>query len=248
MHVVPRPDRNAAAKAASAATRAPESDPAPDQRGDRRQAWQRPGEHRQRARPERDRARSGEARQGAPVRQPAAPAGLHAPAASASSRTRPPQPASQPVADGALGQYLARPYALRVNQVALQPLRKGSRVIAGHDPRPRRQGLAALGQADARPLRDPPVGRVRAADRPDADPRRLAPARLHAPLPRAERGPRRRRRLDRPGPADGQGGARAPRARQPGHHDLPVRAPGHPGRASSTGACSRRSSSWRRAG
>ncbi len=37
----------------------------------------------------------------------------------------------QPVADGALGQYLARPYALRRNQVALQPLRKGSRVIAG---------------------------------------------------------------------------------------------------------------------
>ncbi len=93
-----------------------------------------------------------------------------------------------------LGRYLAAPYALRRSQVALLPLKQGSRVIAGLDPRPRRHRVAALGQrgrrepgrrqaaapgARAAPaLRDPPGRRRRPAHRPDADPRRLEAARL----------------------------------------------------------------------
>ena len=66
-------------------------------------------------------------------------------------------------------------------------------------------------------LRDPPGRPRRAAHRPEADPRRLEAARVDRDLPRRRQEPvlrpRRQGPDDRPGPADEQGGAAAPRAR-----------------------------------
>ena len=80
-------------------------------------------------------------------------------------------------------------YGLRRNDVALKPLRKGSRVIAGtilgrigavsHQWQPRR----TCASRSARPARR------RAAHRPDADPRRLEAARVDDALPRAGKNP-----------------------------------------------------------
>ena len=130
MHVVPREDRAASAKAAAAAARAPESDPkpaAPATAGSR-------GTGHANTASEPDTAATAAAKPKAvkerlfanPERAAAYSAGGQRQLSSTQRTT-----ASRPVADGALGQYLARPYALRENQVALKPLRKGSRVIAG---------------------------------------------------------------------------------------------------------------------
>ena len=67
-----------------------------------------------------------------------------------------------------------------------EPLRKGSKVIAG-------TVLGRIGKTDrarpARPLRDPPGGPRRAEDRPEADPRRLEAARGDRDLPRRRQEP-----------------------------------------------------------
>ena len=110
-----------------------------------------------------------------------------------------------------------------------KPLKKGARVIGGTI-----LGRIGKTRSDARParaLRAPPGRPRRAAHRPEADPRRLEAARVHGDLPLQEAQPvlRRRRRdaLDRPDHADEQGGAAAPRAPQPAHRRLRVRAPRH---------------------
>ena len=104
-----------------------------------------------------------------------------------------------------------------------------------HDPRPHRQDHAALRAAHA--VRDPPGRPRRAADRPEADPRRLEAARVDRHLPRGGQEPvlrlGLRRPVDRPDPADEQGGARRARRQQPAHRDLrlrPARRPDGPGR------------------
>ncbi len=130
MHVVPRPDRNAAAKAASTATRAPESDPAPTSAATAGKRGSGPANTASAPDPS-----AGAPAAVKPVKErlfanPQRPQALAAGGQRQLTQT-PAAPASQPVSGGALGQYLARPYALRVNQVALQPLRKNSRVIAG---------------------------------------------------------------------------------------------------------------------
>ena len=84
------------------------------------------------------------------------------------------------------GLPLQRPAASIRRQMELQPLRKGSQVIAG-------TVLGRIGKTDraraARPLRDPP-GRPRGAeDRPEADPRRLEAARGDRDLPRRRQEP-----------------------------------------------------------
>ena len=114
-----------------------------------------------------------------------------------------------------------------------------------HDPRPHRPDVEHGRAAHA--LRDPPGRPRRPADRPQADPRRLEAARVHRDLPRRRQEPvlrpRRQEPVDRPDPADEQGGAAAPRARQPAHRDLRVRPRATSAPASSTAACWPRSSS-----
>ena len=102
-------------------------------------------------------------------------------------------------------------------------------------------------RAPAPDLPDPPGRPRRAADRPQADPRRLEAARVHRDLPRAGQEPVLRRRRqepdDRPDPADEQGAARAPRARRPAHRRSTTAAAATSAPARSTAACWRRSSS-----
>jgi len=130
MHVVPRTDRAASEKAARTAARTPESDPKPTAAATAGKRGTGPANTA--AAPDTTattatRPKAVKERLFAnPQRAEAYSAGGQRQLSSA-----PPAASSQPVADGALGQYLARPYALRVNQVALQPLKKGSRVIAG---------------------------------------------------------------------------------------------------------------------
>ncbi len=98
-----------------------------------------------------------------------------------------------------------------------------------HDPRPPRQARQPRAVPE---VRDPPGRPRRPARGSEADPRRLEAARVDRDLPRQRQEPllRRRRRqpVDRPDPADEQGGARPPRARQPADRHLRVRPPGHP--------------------
>ena len=68
----------------------------------------------------------------------------------------PDRSAAQAVPADALGQYLAKPYGLRRNDVALMPLRKGSRVISG----------TILGRAGRTSLRWKPQTHVRFEIRP----------------------------------------------------------------------------------
>ena len=120
-----------------------------------------------------------------------------------------------------------------------KPLKKGARISGGTILGRHRRGPARSGTARA--LRDPPGRPRRAADRPQADPRRLEAARVDRDLPLGEAQPvlRRGRReaLDRPDPADEQAGAAAPRAAQPADRHLRVRPPrrrhrpGRPARA-----------------
>ena len=100
--------------------------------------------------------------------------------------------------------YFSRPFGGDAKDVRLRRLQARLPRDRRHDPRPhrRRRGHQGL----ARGLLDPPGGQGRAADRPEADPRRLEAARGHRDLPRL--GPQRalrrrglRRLLDRPDPA-----------------------------------------------
>ena len=144
-----------------------------------------------------------------------------------SSRPSPPRSASTP------------------SDFVTKPLKKGSRVVAGTILG--RIGKTSDDQGPARPLRAPPGRPRRPARRPEADPRRLEAARVDRDLPRQGQEPllRRRRRppLARPDPADGQGGAEPPRARQPAHRHLLLRRAATSAPARSTAACSPRSSS-----
>ena len=85
-----------------------------------------------------------------------------------------------------------------------------------HDPRPDRRRHAD--QRLAPGVHDPAGRQERAADRPQADPRRLEAARGHRGLPRRRRRPvlrpRRQEPDDRPDPADVQGAAPDPGARR----------------------------------
>ena len=127
----------------------------------------------------------------------------------------------------------------------LKPLRKGSRVIGGTILG--RIGKATETAGPAPAVRDPPGRPRRPAHRPEADPRRLEAARVDRDLPRRGQEPvlrpRRRRPVDRPDPADEQGGAGPARARRPADRDLRLRPRATSAPARSTAACWRRSSS-----
>ncbi len=129
--------------------------------------------------------------------------------------------------------YFRRVFGLGRKDIQLKRLRVGSRVVAGHDPRPPRRARRPPRPVPA--LRDPPGRPGRAADRPEADPRRLEAARVDGDLPRRRQEPvlrpRRRQPVDRPDPADEQGGARPARPRQPADRHLRLRPARHPDRA-----------------
>ena len=102
-----------------------------------------------------------------------------------------------------------------------------------HRPRSRRQGQDRPG-LEARPapqLLDPARRPRRAADRPQADPRRLEAARGERDLPRRGPQPVRDQPGRRPGAADVEGGPHPPGAGQPGHRPLRLRPRRHPLRA-----------------
>ena len=128
------------------------------------------------------------------------------------------------------GAYLNRVFGLDRTDVDMKPLAEGARVTAG-------TVLGRIGRVErdtrpARPLRDPPGGQGRAADRPEADPRRLEAARVDGHLPRGRPQPVRRQGrghpVGRPDPADEQGGADPARPRRPEHLDLRLRPARHP--------------------
>ena len=164
--------------------------------------------------------------------------------------------APQAVASDELGLYLAKPHALRRDQVTLRRCARArasspARSSAASAPARRHAGRRRARREQARrragavpALRDPARRQRRAAHRPDADPRRLEAARHDRRLPLGEPDARRRGLGDdRPDPADEQGTARAPRARQPGRRRSTAAGARTSARASSTGACSPRSSS-----
>ncbi len=112
--------------------------------------------------------------------------------------------------------------------------------------RARTRRPARLGRRRAPDLLDPARRPRRAADRPEADPRRLEAARGHRDLPRlGTQRPLRlegRLRLDRADPPLAEAAARAPRALRRAHRALRAAAATTSAPARSTGACSRRSS------
>ncbi len=110
----------------------------------------------------------------------------------------------------------------------------------GHRPLARRQGRRR--DRPAHQLLDPPGRQRRAADRPEADPRRLEAARSDGDLPRQGQEPvqREAERGGRPAALQGSAPAAGPRRRRPRH--LPVRPRRHRSRARSTAASSRCSS------
>ena len=215
-----KPTGPASATARSRPRDAPRHAPQPPH-----QAARRPRDHRFRP-PRRD------ARQAAPVRPPLAPqrAGRRRQGAARRGRLRP---------------VRVRPDRPQRQGLHHEAAQEGLARRRRHDPRPHRQGLRDRGPA--RPLRAAPGRPRRPARRPEADPRRLEAARVDRDLPRQGQEPvlRRGRRapLAGPDPADGQGGAEPPRARQPAHRHLLLRRPRHPAPARSTAACSPRSSS-----
>ena len=159
------------------------------------------------------------ARQAAPVRPPGAPALRRRRRRAAGDRAgrglrRLPQPRLRP-----------RPHRRRH-----EAARRGRPRHRRHGPRPHRPRRARHGPA--RPLRDPPGGQGRAADRPEADPRRLEAARVDRHLPRGRpqpvRGQGRGHPVGRPDPADEQGGADPARPRRPERLDLRLRPARHP--------------------
>ena len=157
-------------------------------------------------------------------------------ARSACSRT---PPARLPARPAARSSSPRPPTSPRRRAAAAQPPRLHGQAAAQgrardrrHDPRPHRQDLEARRTASA--VRDPPGRPRRPAHRPEADPRRLEAARVDRDLPRRRQEPvlrpRRQDALDRADPADEQGGAAAPGARQPAHRDLRLRPPRRPRR------------------
>ncbi len=126
--------------------------------------------------------------------------------------------------------YLTRVYGLDRSDVRLKTLKQGSPVVAGTILGRIGKTHAALRAAHA--VRDPPGRPRRPADRPEADPRRLEAARVDRDLPRGGQEPvlrlGLRRPVDRPDPADEQGGARRARRQQPAHRDLRLRPPRRP--------------------
>ena len=166
------------------------------------------------------RVRRGRGREGAAVRQPDAP-------------------------EGAAGRRQAPAHGVRVHarrgRLELVLLLRGLRPQEGrrraqaagqgppghrrHGPRSHRPHVRRARTAHA--VRDPARGPRRAADRPEADPRRLEGPRGHGHLPRAGQEPvlrgERPGRHDRPDPADEQGGARTARPREPADRGLLVR-------------------------
>ena len=183
--------------------------------------------------------------QGAPVR-PSGPAPTRArPAGSSSSST--PRPAREGGFDDLQELLLAPVRPRRQRTSACKQLKAGLARDRRHDPRPDRPDRAGQGRPPL--LLDPPRRPGRAADRPEADPRRLEAARGHRDLPRqgherALRHRRRRRLLDRPDPAAAEAAARAPRALRPADRDLRVRRARTSAAARSTAACSPRSPTW----
>ncbi len=110
----------------------------------------------------------------------------------------------------------------------LRPLKVGSKVTGGTVLGQHRRLRADRHQGRPPPqLRDPARRPRRSEDRPEADPRRLEAAGDDGDLPRRRPGPVRLGRLDRPGPADVEGGARPAGARRPPHSDLLLRAHRH---------------------
>ncbi len=169
------------------------------------------------ATPASGRRRRGRARAATAAARGAAAAG--APPRSACSPTRPartrrdaggdeparPRPPTSPIVTAT---------SLRLDPQATtcaKPLEQGRARHRRHHPRPHRRRRRRRRPAPA--LRDPPRRPRRPAHRPQADPRRLEAARVDRDLPRRGQEPvlRRRRRaaLDRPDPADEQGGARS---------------------------------------
>ena len=128
--------------------------------------------------------------------------------------------------------YFRRVFGLGRKDIELKRLRRGLARRRRHDPRPPRRPRGPQRSVPA--VRDPAGRPRRPADRPEADPRRLEAARVDRHLPRHGQEPvlrpRRREPVDRPDPADEQGGARAARARQPADRDLRLRRQRHPHR------------------
>ena len=121
---------------------------------------------------------------------------------------------------------------LLLRRPSLRPQVDGARAAEGglegdrrHRARQDRQGRRVR---PARPLLDPAGRPRRAADRPEADPRRLEAARGDGDLPRPGQEPVHRRRVGRPGAADVQAAADRARARRPAARDLLLRPRGHP--------------------
>ena len=133
----------------------------------------------------------------------------------------------------------ARPRAATSPRVRPRPatdieLKPCARARAWSPARSSAASASRTGGRAAPAVRDPAGRPRRPAHRPEADPRRLEAARVDRHLPRRGQEPvlRRRRRqpVDRPDPADEQGGADAAGAGQPAHRDLRVRPPRHPRR------------------
>ena len=164
--------------------------------------------------------------QGAPVRPPRQLARARGRRARAAAR---PEGAQGRRLRDLQGLLLAPVRAERQGRAAEAPEGRRAR-DRRHDPRPARP--AQRQQGGPPPLRDPPGRQGRPADRPEADPRRLEAARGDRDLPGLgqERALRllRRRALDRPGAADAEAPARAPRAGRQPRRALPGRALRHP--------------------
>ena len=147
------------------------------------------------------------------------PAWKRRPRAGADAPRRPPVAAARKAA------ATSRVFREGANDVYLHPLRRRRAGDRRHRARPRRRRRGAGGaNAAAHRLPDPPRRGRRAADRPQADPRRLGRAREHLDLPREGREPVPRHLADdRPGAARVKAAARAAGAARRRHPPRPLR-------------------------
>ena len=167
----------------------------------------RPGLDDQRARrpPSARRARGQDARDGAPRAETADPTGLPAKQRLFAHPERPRAAAAggEQQADRArredFGAYLNRVFGLDRSDVDMKPLEQGRARHGRHRARPHRQASSAAPPPHLL-FEIRPAGKRRAADRPEADPRRLEAARVDRDLPRRRPQPVRRqgRRQRRP--------------------------------------------------